>query len=66
MRKITKIVFIFILLFNLVGCIEGNYLRDTSKGSIVEIKLDDAITIAEKEESIILFTQSTCKDCINL
>ena len=66
MRKITKIVFIFILLFNLVGCIEGNYLRDTSKGSIVEIKLDNAITIAEKEESIILFTQSTCKDCINL
>ncbi|WP_243122108.1 glutaredoxin domain-containing protein, partial [Clostridium perfringens] len=66
MRKITKIVFIFILLFNLVGCIEGNYLRDTSKGSIVEIKLDDAILMAEKEESIILFTQSTCKDCINL
>ncbi|HAT4220493.1 thioredoxin family protein [Clostridium perfringens] len=66
MRKITKIVFIFILLLNLVGCIEGNYLRDTSKGSIVEIKLDNAITIAEKEESIILFTQSTCKDCINL
>ncbi|MCX0397379.1 thioredoxin family protein [Clostridium perfringens] len=66
MRKITKIVFIFILLLNLVGCIEGNYLRDTSKGSIVEIKLDDAILIAEKEESIILFTQSTCKDCINL
>lgn len=61
MRKITKIVFIFILLLNLVGCIEGNYLRDTSKGSIVEIKLDNAITIAEKEESIIL-----CKDCINL
>ena len=49
MRKITKIVFIFILLLNLVGCIEGNYLRDTSKGSIVEIKLDNAITIAEKE-----------------
>ena len=61
MRKITKIVFIFILLLNLVGCIEGNYLRDTSKGSIVEIKLDDAITIAEKEDINSLFRKSQSK-----
>ncbi|HHD2754420.1 TPA: thioredoxin fold domain-containing protein [Clostridium perfringens] len=67
MRKIINTLLIFILLFTFVGCGEKEYVRDNSSGEILEVRLDDALTMAEnKEESLIIFTQSTCKDCIKL
>lgn len=66
MRKILSILFIFTMLFTITGCGEREYIRDSSKGNISEVKLDDALTMAKKDEIIILFTQSTCKDCILL
>ncbi|EGT3617164.1 thioredoxin family protein, partial [Clostridium perfringens] len=67
MRKIINTLLLFTLLFTFVGCGGKEYVRDTSSGEILEVRLDDALTMAEnKEESLIIFTQSTCKDCIKL
>lgn len=67
MRKVINTLLLFTLLFTFAGCGEKEYVRDTSSGEILEVRLDDALTMAEnKEESLIIFTQSTCKDCIKL
>ena len=62
MKKFINIAITLILIFSLVGC--NQYTRDNTSGSITEINLDEALTIAKEEsETILLFTLSTCKDC---
>lgn len=62
MKKFIKIAITLILIFSFVGC--NQYTRDNTSGSITEINLDEALTIAKEEsETILLFTLSTCKDC---
>lgn len=65
MKKIITLIMILILSFSITGC--NKYTRDNSGGSITEISLDEALDLAKaKDESIILFTLSTCKDCRKL
>ena len=62
MKKFINIAITLILIFSFVGC--NQYTRDNTSGSITEINLDEALTIAKEEsETILLFTLSTCKDC---
>ena len=62
MKKFINIALTLILIFSFVGC--NQYTRDNTSGSITEINLDEALTIAKEEsETILLFTLSTCKDC---
>ncbi|ATD55714.1 hypothetical protein [Clostridium chauvoei] len=65
MKKQINILVIILVAILFVGC--QSYKRDTAPGKIIEISLDDAIEKSKTEDEIILlFTQSTCKDCINL
>ena len=62
MKKFINVAITLILIFSFVGC--NQYTRDNTSGSITEINLDEALTIAKEEsETILLFTLSTCKDC---
>ena len=62
MKKFINIAITLILIFSFVGC--NQYTRDNTSGSITEINLDEALTIAKEEsETILLFTLSKCKDC---
>lgn len=65
MKKLTCIIITFLLTFTLIGC--NQYIRDTSSGSITEITLDESLKLAKEEgEAIILYSLTTCKDCIAL
>lgn len=67
MKRILKLMIVFMLgIATLMGCSGSeSYTRDTSSGSIVEESLDTIIERAEnKEEFVVIFTQTTCKDCI--
>lgn len=67
MKKILTLMIVFMLgIATLMGCSGSeSYTRDTSSGSIVEESLDTIIERAEnKEEFVVIFTQTTCKDCI--
>lgn len=65
MKKLTGIIIIFLLIFSLIGC--DKYIRDNGRGSITEITLDESLKLAEAEkETIILYSITTCIDCIKL
>lgn len=65
MKKFISIVIILMMSFSIVGC--NQYTRDTSSGSITEVSLDEALDLAKgNDESVLLFTLSTCKDCKKL
>ena len=66
MKKIFSGLFLFTIILNLISCKDVKYVRDYSKGSIIEVRLKEALDSAKTDENIILFTQSTCMDCINL
>lgn len=62
MKRFINIAIILLLIFSLTGC--NQYTRDNTSGTITEVMLDEALTMAKEEsETILLFTLSTCKDC---
>lgn len=65
MKKILMLIVVLMLsITTLIGC-SGSYTRDTSSGEIVETKLDDIIKMVENKDTfVVIFTQTTCKDCV--
>ncbi|MEG2489255.1 hypothetical protein [Anaerorhabdus sp.] len=64
MRSIKKIVLICFVVLFCEGCSSNSYERDTSKGSINFITLEQMVKKIENKETFpIMFTQSMCGYC---
>lgn len=66
MKRFIKLALVcMLLIISITGCSE--YKRNTSSGELIETKLDDVIKMVENKETFaVIFTRTTCKDCIEL
>lgn len=65
MKRFIGIIISSFLILSFFGC--NQYARDNSSGSITEVTLDESLKLAkEEDETIILYSLTTCSDCIAL